>query len=199
MANQLAAARYAYLWQPAEDKYAIPRGLGAGLIDHETGGTWNPKAVRNEPQIDDASRGLTQLLLRTARSMGFTGAADELFDAATNIDLGFKYLAHVYGIAGNWPAALSAYNGGYRPALGFGAVLAAPRIVILAHDSSTGEVSQTRTAAAGEFANQPYVDDTLKRAAAFGAAGLTTAGLSSWGWLLLAGVGAAVAWGLLHK
>lgn len=168
MANLEGYQQFADVVDGAEDRYGIPRGLGAGLIDHETGGSWNPQAIRQEPQIADASRGLTQILLKTARGLGYTGTAGGLFDPGTNVDLGFKYLAALYRSLGSWPAALSAYNGGQRPTLGFGAVLTAPRRVVIAHDSTTGAVSQTRMAQAGEFANQPYVDDVLERAAAFG-------------------------------
>lgn len=217
MPNLDGYQQYADLVDAAEDRYAIPRGLGAGLIDHETtvrgtsSGSWDAHAIRQEPQIGDASRGLTQILLRTARGLGYTGTAAGLFDPGTNIDLGFKYLASMFRSTGSWPAALSAYNGGLRPTLGFGAILTAPRQVVIAHDPVTGQVSQTRTAQPGEFANQPYVDDVLERAAGFGydpSSGLQAlvsppdhlapdgSSPSGLGWLILAllGAGGLVWW-----
>lgn len=101
---------------------------------------FDPRAYRAEPQIGDASRGLMQLLLRTARGLGFTGPADQLYDAAVNADLGTKLLAQNLRARGfDMAKAVSQYNGGYRPALGFGE-----------ERSSTGM-----------FGNQAYVDKVL--------------------------------------
>jgi soluble lytic murein transglycosylase-like protein len=202
MSNLLAAQSYATTWKPAEEKYGLPPGLGAGLIDHETGGTWNPRAIRQEVKIGDASRGLTQILLRTARSMGFTSDdPDDLFDPSTNIDLGFKYLAHLYGIVGAWDAALSAYNGGNRPSSGFGARLTAPRDVVLARDQVTGEPVSVRHAAVGEFANQPYVDDVIKRARDFGFSDTNLAGIGvgPLAWMVGLGLAGAVVYKLVTR
>lgn len=169
MPNLSAAARYGALVTAAATAAGVPPGLLSGLVDHETGGTWDPRSIRQEPQISDASRGLTQILLRTAQGMGYTGTADGLFDPATNLRYGALYLAQQYRRAGSWPAALSAYNGGYRPAAGFGAPLTAPRRVVLAYSQTQkGVPLRWYDAAAGAFANQPYVDDVLSRAAAFG-------------------------------
>lgn len=179
MANVTAGQRYAALWQAAEDAQGIPRGLLAGLIDHETGGTWNPRAIRQEPAIGDASRGLTQILYRTAAGIGFDGGAEDLFDPAINIALGARYLAQQHNRAGTWEGALSAYNGGWRPDTGFGRPVTRPTTVVLARSQTTGAVTQTRTAMPGEYANQPYVDSVLERARAFGYAGNRVAPLQA--------------------
>jgi soluble lytic murein transglycosylase-like protein len=68
------------------------------------------------PAGGDASFGLMQLLVRTARLLGLTGVKENLFDPATNINLGTKYLANLiskYTAQGKpLDNALSEYNGG---------------------------------------------------------------------------------------
>ena len=48
---------------------------------------------RFQSLIGDASYGLMQLLMSTARGLGYTGDANGLYDAATNIDLGTRLLS----------------------------------------------------------------------------------------------------------
>jgi hypothetical protein len=169
MANFTAARAYASPATAAATAAGVPVGLLNGLVDHETGGTWNPRSIRQEPQIQDASRGLGQILLRTAQGLGYTGTAEGLFDPATNLRYTALYLADCYRRAGTWPGAVSAYNGGYRPTLGFGSVLVTGRRVVLAYSQTqTGVPIRWYDAAAGQFANQEYVTDVLARAAAFG-------------------------------
>lgn len=120
---------------PLAHAAGVPYAVVKGVMAHES--LFDPHAYRAEPQIGDASRGLMQILLATAKHVGFTGPADLLFDPSTNLTYGIRYLREVYDLTGgNWPAAFSAYNGGYRPTLGYGRVL-----------PSTGK-----------FANQAYVD-----------------------------------------
>lgn len=94
----------------AAARYVVDPALIKALITKES--SWNPQAYRAEPQIGDASRGLMQILFNTARGMGYAGAPEGLFDPATNIDLGTRYLAgqlQTYG----YPAGVSAYNAGH--------------------------------------------------------------------------------------
>jgi hypothetical protein len=164
--NASAAANYADLVEPSASTLGMPVAIANALIEHESG--WNPDAIRQEPAIGDASRGLTQILFSTARSLGFLGQPEDLQDPYVNVPLGLKYLAQQYERAGSWAGALSAYNGGWAPSRGMGRVLAAPLTVVLARDQVTGEPVTTRTAAAGEYANQPYVDAVLKLARDYG-------------------------------
>lgn len=103
--------------------------LVKGLIGQESG--FNPRAVGD----DGSSFGLMQVQTATAKGVGVTG---DLLDPATNLRAGCRYLAGQIHRAGSMAAGLSAYNGGYRPALGFGAPLAD-----------------------GRFRNQTYVDKIL--------------------------------------
>lgn len=114
------------------------------------------RAFRSEPKINDASRGLMQVLLSTARSLGYTGNPDGLFAPGTNIFYGTKLLSQNFTRAGNWPDAVSAYNGGFRPELGFGSPMRRSGVRCMDH-----------TVPVGDYCNQKYVDKVLKYAAYF--------------------------------
>lgn len=94
---------------------AVSVALVKAMIARES--DFTPTAYRYEAHIKDASRGLMQVLLKTAQGMGYAGPADGLFDPATSIDYGVKYIAgnvryarsKGYGL----DSALSAYNGGF--------------------------------------------------------------------------------------
>lgn len=60
------------------------------LIQVESGG--NPDAVRPEPRISDASIGLTQILLSTARDRGFSQGPAGLYAPEVNIFYGMRQL-----------------------------------------------------------------------------------------------------------
>lgn len=147
--------------RPMAAQQAVPVALVKAVIAHES--RFVPTAIRGEPQLNDASRGLMQLLLATARELGFNGEADALFNPGVNIPLGVRYLAQQLARAGgDWAGAVSAYNGGYRPELGFGRRATRVVTVCLARDQATGKCLRTRSVPIGEFANQPYVDDVFK-------------------------------------
>jgi len=116
----------------------IPLDVAYGLIAHESG--FNANAIGDNGR----SYGLVQIQLATARGLGYTGDGPGLLVPAVNVSLGFRYLRGQLDRAGTIAAALSAYNGGYRPSLGYGA----PR-------------------ADGTFANQAYVSAVLGKAAYF--------------------------------
>jgi len=141
---------YATEIEGAAATYSVPRGLAYGLIAQESG--FNPTAYRAEPtyrcaatgKIGDASYGLAQVLYCTALGLGYTGQPAGLFDVRTSLALGFRFLGGLLRARPSVGAALSNYNGGYRPTLGYGA----PR-------------------PDGTFANQSYVDGVLDKAAYF--------------------------------
>lgn len=120
-------------------------------------------AVRGEPQREDASIGLMQVLMSTAKGLGFVGDVDKLLIPGVNVYYGTKLLASNYARAGNWPDAISAYNGGFRPNLGFGSVAYAPaRVCLKWSQTVSGKCEQWHDVAAGEYANQAYVDSVLR-------------------------------------
>ena len=71
--------------------YGVPASLVHDVVRRES--TYNPKA-RNGIHI-----GLMQLNPRTARTMGYTGPDEGLFNPDTNLKFGVKYLAGAYLVA----------------------------------------------------------------------------------------------------
>lgn len=154
----------------------VPEPLIKAVISLES--EFLPNAYRDEPARPslpptpdypaggDRSIGLMQLLVRTARTLGYKGPVGDratltgLYDPSTNISLGVELLrddvaeARRRGLG--LDAAVSAYNGGWRPSLGYGAKLAS-----------------------GKFANQGYVNVVAERFAYFGGGALATADTSS--------------------
>jgi len=129
--------------------------------------------VRGESQISDASIGLMQILYSTAKRLGFSGPAGEaskltgLFRPDANLYIGTKLLDQLLTqTGGDIDATISAYNGGYRPALGFGArrTASTPRVCLRWKPTAPTQgrtverdcdlIGSTKV---GEFSNQSYV------------------------------------------
>lgn len=124
----------AYRFEPyLSPKTGKPRSFLAPSADFPNGG--------------GASLGLMQVLVSTARAMGFKGPMEGLYDPATAIDYGTRFLSNLiyqYTKQGKpLDNALSAYNGG-----------------------SSGDV-----AAFGPFSNQAYVDNVNNYISYFQTAG----------------------------
>lgn len=99
----------------ASTRWDVPFNWIKAVIGVES--NFNPRAVREEPAIGDRSIGLMQLLTRTAQGLGFLGSEEDLFDPATNIDLGTRLLGQWRRTLGDdFAAVYSAYNSG-RPTL----------------------------------------------------------------------------------
>jgi soluble lytic murein transglycosylase-like protein len=178
--------------QAASDNSVDP-ALIKGVIAQES--NFVPTAYRSEPSIGDASYGLMQILLGTARGMGFDGSGQDLFDPSTNIQYGSAFLSDLIRQSNNagydLDSAISAYNGGFssdRPGDG---KRSTNRVDGYLADGST----------LAPFINQDYVNKVLSymqhyAAVASGAAApvVHTAGMGieSSGALLLVGVAAAV-------
>ena len=110
---ELVWDRYGYWIKQAAGKYNLDPALIFATIMLESGG--NTYAIRYEPQINDASYGLGQILYGTARSMGFTGAPEQLYDPLINIDLIARYHRQnldTYGEELNAEQLTIAYNSG---------------------------------------------------------------------------------------
>lgn len=91
--------------------YNVPETWVRAVIETES--SWRPMAYRAEPQINDASYGLMQLLMRTAKGLGYTGAPEGLYEPAVNIDLGTKLLGQLRRSYGDdFRRVYSAYNSG---------------------------------------------------------------------------------------
>jgi soluble lytic murein transglycosylase-like protein len=143
----------------------IPAELALAIIEAES--TGNPHAYRGEAAISDGSIGLMQILYGTARGQGYAGSAGDktaltgLFDPATNIYYGVAFLTSLWNQLGNAADVASAYNGGVRPSIGFGATVTKPTTVCLERDSN-GKCVRTFTAQPGQYGNQSYVDHVLR-------------------------------------
>lgn len=86
--------------------YGVPESLIRRVIQRESG--YNPKA-RNGPYL-----GLMQIRHDTARSMGYSGSAEGLLDADTNLKYAVKYLRGAYLVGGrNADKAMRHYSRGY--------------------------------------------------------------------------------------
>lgn len=95
----------------AASKYLVPIPWIQAWIQTES--SFNPQAYRAEPQIQDASYGLMQLLYRTAQGLGYDGEPAGLFDPSVNIDLGTKLIAQLRAAYGDdVQRVYSAYNSG---------------------------------------------------------------------------------------
>jgi soluble lytic murein transglycosylase-like protein len=86
--------------------YQVPEPLVRRVVHRES--KFNPGA-RNGPYL-----GLMQISHPTARSMGYSGPANGLLDAETNLKYGVKYLAGAYRVAdGNEAQAIRFYSRGF--------------------------------------------------------------------------------------
>ena len=111
------AARVEAIWAtmpPVSAPMVVPAALVCAVIHQESGG--DPDAFPEHPERDGASFGLMQLLLPTARSVGFIGPARSLFVPLVNVTYGILYLARLYQQYRSWRLTLVAYNGGPRAA-----------------------------------------------------------------------------------
>jgi soluble lytic murein transglycosylase-like protein len=129
----------------------LPFALIKGMVEVES--AFNPKAFRREVAINDASRGLMQLLFRTAKMIEPNLSPDDLFDPSLNIRIGAEYLRRqIARYGGKRWHGVSAYNAGTAR------IATAPTTICLARDQVTGRCIHQWTAQPGDFLNQPYVD-----------------------------------------
>jgi soluble lytic murein transglycosylase-like protein len=96
----------------AAGRHTLAPALLYAVIHEESGG--DPDAYRVECPLGDASFGLMQLLLGTARGLGYQGPPRMLFDAGVNLELGAQYLARLFRQHHDQQLVLLEYNGGPR-------------------------------------------------------------------------------------
>lgn len=143
-------------FKSAAQVWGVPVPLLKAFAAQES--RFDPRARRAEPYLDaagkpriglgptpdfpkggDESRGLMQILARTARGLGYAGPLDGLYDPALNIALGAQLLRGLLRTAKTQDAAISAYNAGFsgvRP----------------------GDGKRVSNAPGAPFINQSYVD-----------------------------------------
>lgn len=85
----------------------VPLGLAHAVIKQESG--YNPRATGR------GTVGLMQIKPATARGIGYRGTAAGLYDPATNLQWGLRYLAEAYKLGkGDTCATALRYQGGHR-------------------------------------------------------------------------------------
>jgi soluble lytic murein transglycosylase-like protein len=138
----------------------VPFSLVKGIIAQES--NFVQRAYRAEPSVNDASYGLMQVLLGTARSIGYSGTAEQLYDPQTNITVGTSFLSQLLRTAANagWgmDSAISAYNAGFssdRPGDG-------------KRDTDRTDGYLDDGSQLAPFINQDYVDAVTRYAAKYG-------------------------------
>jgi soluble lytic murein transglycosylase-like protein len=99
------------LVQSKAEQYSVEPALILAHIKQES--AFDPKAYREEPAINDASTGLMQLLLGTAKMLDSNATEDLLYDPEYNVDLGTRLIAkNLTRYDGNLQDAIAAYNAG---------------------------------------------------------------------------------------
>lgn len=175
----------------------IPVNVIKAVIATES--SFNERAYLEEAG-GDGSVGLMQIRPSTAGDYGYHGSKANLFVPAVNIFYGTAHLAKLAkvvpmirttsGDTYDYLAAVSAYNGGYRPSLGFGVRVTKPTTVCLRRDPKTGVCVRQFIAGPGQFGNQEHVDRFHAAWRYFGAGEVSTPGMLPL--ILAAGVGLAL-------
>ena len=131
----MTPAELAALVQQVAATYVLNQNLLTGQVQAESAG--NPWAFRFEPYFEmhyiqnntgakgylygplsACSYGLLQIMLETAIEIGFEGRPEDLFDPSRGLNEGAKYLKSLLDWSGgDYPKALSAYNGGKGSAM----------------------------------------------------------------------------------
>lgn len=106
-ANRENANKYTYLITKYANLYGVSAKLVNAIIRYESG--YNPNARGGVGEI-----GLMQIRPATARLMGYTASASGLYDPATNLRYGVKYLAGAQRLSGgDICGTILKYNAGY--------------------------------------------------------------------------------------
>lgn len=166
---------------PLASAKGVPLPLVLAIASAESGfAGW---ATRGEPQIGDASIGLMQVLVSTARAQGYTGSVGAwndatntgtgLYDPATNLRYGIAQIASLLKKAGgDVEAAVAGYNAGSGR---MQRVTTVTRFCLAWKPTApkTGrtldrDCANIYTAKPGEFLNQPYVNKVMALAKSYG-------------------------------
>ncbi|MCK0198210.1 lytic transglycosylase domain-containing protein [Ancylobacter sp. 6x-1] len=85
----------------------VPVALARAVVRIESG--WNPRMTGSAGEV-----GLMQIKAPTARGMGYRGTRKALYEPATNIRWGMRYLAGAYRLAGgDTCGTVMRYQGGH--------------------------------------------------------------------------------------
>ena len=87
--------------------HGVPLGLASAVVRVES--NHNPRATGRAGEV-----GLMQIKYQTARGLGYTGTRAALYEPATNLEWGMRYLAGAHRLAGGSVCGtLAKYQGGH--------------------------------------------------------------------------------------
>jgi soluble lytic murein transglycosylase-like protein len=94
----------------ASAKYIVPVALILAHMKQES--NFDAYAIRYEPAINDASIGLMQVLVNTAKTIDSTATLSKLYDKRYNIGIGTQYIRKQLDRYSDIKDAIAAYNAG---------------------------------------------------------------------------------------
>lgn len=102
----------ALLVDHAARSHGLDRAVVAAVVEQES--SWNERAYRYESHLGEASLGWMQTLLSTARQVNYLGTPEGLYDPATSLEYGCRYLVWLRDSFGfpDLEHVLGAYNAG---------------------------------------------------------------------------------------
>ncbi len=131
----VAPAPRGYAWDAALDARIAAHAATAGVPIELARRVVKRESNGNARAVSKGNYGLMQIRLGTAKAMGYSGGAQGLLDAETNMTYAMKYLAGAYRAAGgNQDRAVALYARGYyyeAKKMGFSAY-ESPRAAVLA-------------------------------------------------------------------
>ncbi|WP_455473791.1 lytic transglycosylase domain-containing protein [Bartonella sp. B30(2025)] len=107
VASKVSARPYESLIKKFANKYNVPVNLAHAVVNVESSYKAYTKGAAGEI-------GLMQIKPSTARGLGFNGSVKELYDPATNLEYGMRYLARAYQLSGGSTCGtILKYNAGH--------------------------------------------------------------------------------------
>ncbi|ATP12623.1 hypothetical protein BHOIPH791_11790 [Bartonella henselae] len=107
IASKIPVRPYEFLIQKFANKYNVPVNLAHAVVRVESDYKAFIKGAAGEI-------GLMQIKPSTARGLGFKGSVQDLYDPATNLEYGMRYLARAYKLsAGDTCGTILKYNAGH--------------------------------------------------------------------------------------
>ncbi|WP_455465617.1 lytic transglycosylase domain-containing protein [Bartonella sp. B39] len=107
LTSKIPARPYESLIQRFANKYNVPVNLAHAVVRVESNYKARTKGAAGEV-------GLMQIKPSTARGLGFNGSVQDLYDPATNLEYGMRYLARAYMLSGgNTCGTILKYNAGH--------------------------------------------------------------------------------------
>ncbi|WP_455481624.1 lytic transglycosylase domain-containing protein [Bartonella sp. B35(2025)] len=107
IASKMPVRPYESLIQKFATKYNVPINLAHAVVSIESSYKARTKGAAGEI-------GLMQIKPSTARGLGFNGSVQDLYDPATNLEYGMRYLAQAHKLSGgNTCGTILKYNAGH--------------------------------------------------------------------------------------